>query len=79
MTEHDALILDLAGRLPRVFGVAETVVARETGLSMTRFWQRVNQLIDDPEALAADPVLVNRLRRIRETRARARQAVRLAG
>lgn len=38
------------------------------GLSITRYWQRVNRLLDTEEALAYNPVLVNRLRRLRTPR-----------
>jgi len=41
-------------------------------LSSTRYYQLLNALLDDPAALAHDPVLVQRLRRLRATRARAR-------
>jgi hypothetical protein len=33
-----------------------------------RYYQLLNALLDDPRALSHDPVTVNRLRRIRETR-----------
>jgi hypothetical protein len=42
------------------------------GVSSTRYYQMLNALLDDPAALAYDPVLVKRLRRLRATRARAR-------
>jgi hypothetical protein len=38
------------------------------GWSATRYHQAVNVLIDKPAALAVDPTLVNRLRRLRQTR-----------
>jgi hypothetical protein len=37
----------------------------------------LNALLDRPEALAADPMLVKRLRRLRAARQRARSARRL--
>jgi hypothetical protein len=46
-------------------------------MSATRYYQIVNALIDTPEALAFDPMLVKRLRRLRATRQRARSARRL--
>jgi hypothetical protein len=36
------------------------------GLSPTRYAQLLNRIIDEPAAIAWDPVLVNRLRRIRD-------------
>ena len=43
----------------------------------TRYYQALNNVIDRPEALAADPMLVKRLRRLRSGRQRARAARRL--
>jgi len=48
------------------------------GLSMPRYYQAINVLIDRPEALAQAPVLVQRLRRLRETRRAARSGAQLA-
>lgn len=38
------------------------------GLTVTRYYQLVNQLADNPAALAAEPVTVKRLQRIRSYR-----------
>jgi hypothetical protein len=46
-------------------------------MSGTRYYQVLNTLIDSPAALAFDPMLVKRLRRMRATRQRARSARRL--
>jgi hypothetical protein len=46
-------------------------------MSATRYYQVLNALIDKPEALARDPLLVKRLRRLRATRQRNRSAKRL--
>jgi hypothetical protein len=47
------------------------------GLSPARYYQLLNRLIDRPEALEYDPMLVQRLRRLRESRRRKRFARRL--
>ena len=65
MTDVEKRMLELAGARWRYAGSLEQVVRDELGISLTRFWQRVNQLCDTEEALAYSPVLVNRLRRIR--------------
>jgi len=44
------------------------------GMSATRYYQMLNELIDRPEALAFEPVLVKRLRRQRAKRERIRSA-----
>ena len=46
-------------------------------MSASRYYQILNALIDRPEALAHDPLLVKRLRRLREQRQRNRSAARL--
>ncbi|HEX7354257.1 MAG TPA: DUF3263 domain-containing protein, partial [Mycobacteriales bacterium] len=43
----------------------------------TRYYQILNALIDNPNALAVDPMLVKRLRRLRAARQRQRSARRL--
>ena len=48
------------------------------GLSSARYHQLLNRLIERPEALWYDPMLVRRLRRLREARRRKR-SVRRAG
>ncbi|WP_328943373.1 DUF3263 domain-containing protein [Streptomyces sp. NBC_00250] len=53
-------------------GAKERVVRESLGLSPTRYYQLLNALLDDPRALAHDPVTVNRLRRVREERQRRR-------
>ncbi|MBL1091935.1 DUF3263 domain-containing protein [Streptomyces sp. NPDC001739] len=49
-------------------GPKERAIRERLGLSPTRYYQLLNALLDDPRALAHDPVTVNRLRRIREAR-----------
>lgn len=65
MTDDDEKrMLELAGARWRYAGSLEQCVRDEFGISLTRFWQRVSQLLDREDALAYDPVTVNRLRRI---------------
>ncbi len=51
-------------------GSKEQAIRDTFGLSATRYYQVLNALLDDPLALAHDPVLVGRLRRLRASRAR---------
>jgi hypothetical protein len=53
----------------------ELEVRRRFGISAARYHQLLDRLIDLPEALRYDPVLVGRLRRLREDRRRARFAL----
>ena len=55
----------------------ERAVRARFGLSPARYYQLLNRLIDRPEALEYDPMLVQRLRRLREARRRKRFARRL--
>jgi hypothetical protein len=55
----------------------ELAVRNRFGISSARYYQMLNRLIDRPEALAHDPMLVQRLRRVRETRRRVRFVRRL--
>ncbi|MEU2112200.1 DUF3263 domain-containing protein [Streptomyces sp. NPDC087659] len=47
-------------------GAKERAIREDLGISPTRYYQLLNALLDDPRALAHDPVTVNRLRRVRE-------------
>ncbi|MER6564984.1 DUF3263 domain-containing protein [Streptomyces sp. NPDC001093] len=49
-------------------GAKERAIREELGLSPVRYYQLLNALLDDERALAADPVTVNRLRRVRDSR-----------
>ncbi len=58
-------------------GAKEQAIRELFDMSATRYYQVLNNLIDTPEALAADPMLVKRLRRLRASRQRQRSARRL--
>ncbi|NEA50850.1 DUF3263 domain-containing protein [Streptomyces sp. SID10815] len=64
--ERDILALERRGFSGP--GAKERAVREELGLSPVRYYQLLNALLDDTRALAHDPVTVNRLRRIRESR-----------
>ncbi|MFD4911073.1 DUF3263 domain-containing protein [Kitasatospora purpeofusca] len=69
---RDRAVLELEARSWRTAGAKERAVREELGLSSTRYYQLLNGLLDQPEALAHAPVLVNRLRRVRDARRAAR-------
>jgi hypothetical protein len=58
-------------------GAKEQAIRELFDMSATRYYQVLNNLIDTPAALAADPMLVKRLRRLRASRQRQRSARRL--
>jgi hypothetical protein len=72
LTEQDMRILAFERRGWRSAGVKEQAIAEVLDMSATRYYQLLNELIDRPEALAFDPVLVKRLRAQRARRQRMR-------
>ncbi len=77
LSERDAEILAFERQWWKYAGAKEQAVREKFQMSATRYYQVLNALIDKPEALAVDPLLVKRLRRLRETRQRVRSARRL--
>jgi hypothetical protein len=55
-------------------GAKEQAIREQFDMSATRYYQALNTLLDSPEALAHDPMLVKRLRRTREARRRSGSA-----
>ena len=53
-------------------GAKETAIRDRFGMTPTRYYQVLNALVDSPVALATDPLLVKRLRRVRAARRRGR-------
>jgi hypothetical protein len=58
----------------RSAGAKETAIPDTFGVTPTRYYQVLNALVDRPAALAADPLLVRRLRRLRSARRRGRSS-----
>jgi hypothetical protein len=54
-------------------GAKEQAIRDRFGISATRYYQVLNALLDRPEAVAYEPQIVNRLRRLRAARQRARR------
>ncbi len=77
LSERDRDILEFERQWWKYAGAKETAVREKFDMSATRYYQVLNALIDRPEALEADPLLVRRLRRLRATRQRQRSARRL--
>jgi hypothetical protein len=59
----------------RQAGAKETAIRDSFGVTPTRYYQVLNALVDRPDALAADPLLVRRLRRLRTARQRTRSSL----
>jgi Protein of unknown function (DUF3263) len=70
-------ILDFERDWQSATALKQLAVRRRFGVSPARYYQMLNRLIEQPEALRYDPMLVGRLRRLREARRRKRFARRL--
>ncbi|HKF31631.1 MAG TPA: DUF3263 domain-containing protein [Jatrophihabitantaceae bacterium] len=77
LTRRDREILMFERQWWKYAGAKEQAVRELFDMSATRYYQVLNALIDTPAALAADPLLVKRLRRLRASRQRQRSARRL--
>lgn len=77
LTARELEILAFERQWWKYAGAKEQAVRDLFDLSATRYYQVLNGLIDRPEALVADPMLVKRLRRLRTSRQRTRTARRL--
>ncbi|HEX2025794.1 MAG TPA: DUF3263 domain-containing protein [Actinomycetota bacterium] len=72
LDERSRAVLDFERDWWRRPEAKERAIRERLGLSPTRYYQLLNRLIDEPDALAYDPMLVKRLRRLRVARRRQR-------
>ncbi|MFF2030804.1 DUF3263 domain-containing protein [Arthrobacter sp. NPDC058192] len=77
LSARDQQMLALERQWWKYAGAKEQAIRELFDLSATHYYQILNALIDTEEALAHDPMLVKRLRRLRTSRQRARTARRL--
>ena len=66
LTDRDPAILAFEGERRRHGGAKEEAIRRAFDMPPARYYQLLGRLIDLPEALAHDPMLVRRLRRLRD-------------
>jgi hypothetical protein len=74
LTAREQEMLAFERRWWKYAGSKEQAIRELFDMSDTRYYQLLNTLIDRPEALVHDPMLVKRLRRLRQSRQRARSA-----
>ncbi|WP_336216560.1 DUF3263 domain-containing protein [Nonomuraea sp. LPB2021202275-12-8] len=74
LTDRELELLAFERHWWRYAGAKEQAIKETFGFSTTRYYQLLGELIDRPEALEQDPMLVKRLRRLRATRQRERAA-----
>lgn len=77
LDERSQRILALERSWWKYAGAKEQAITDMFSISPTNYYQLLNTLIDTDAALAHDPMLVKRLRRLRTTRHRARSAKRV--
>ena len=74
LEERARAILDFERGWWQEKGSKEEAIRGRFALSTARYYQLLNRLIDSPEALRYDPMLIKRLRRLRTARRRQRFA-----
>lgn len=74
LSERDVAILDFERSWWKHAGVKEQAIRERFDMSATRYYQLLNELLENPDALAHDPILVKRLKRLRTYRQRQRVA-----
>jgi Protein of unknown function (DUF3263) len=75
--EKDKEVLAFELQWWRDAGAKEEAIRRRFGVGPTAYYQLLSRLLDDPAAIAYDPMLVKRLQRQRASRRRRRPRRRL--
>ncbi|WOF23873.1 DUF3263 domain-containing protein [Microbacterium betulae] len=68
LSDRESAILAFEATWGGHSGAKEEGIRMQLGLSPARYYQLLGRLIDTEAAIAADPLLVKRLRRIRDER-----------
>lgn len=76
LSDLELRILEFEHRWYRHRGEKHVDLSREFGISPIRYFQILNHVIDKPAAVVVEPTLVNRLRRLRDSRRRMHGSVR---
>lgn len=66
LSDRELAFLAFEGEWRRHAGAKEEAIRAEFALTPARYYQVLGRLIDTPDALAHDPMLVRRLRRRRD-------------
>jgi hypothetical protein len=74
LTQRDIEILDFERSWWKHAGVKEQAIKERFDMSATRYYQLLNELLENPAAMSHDPILVKRLKRLRTYRQRQRVA-----
>lgn len=74
LSDLEVRILEFERSWWRYAGAKESAIRELFDLSAPRYYQLLNDLVDREDALLASPMLVKRLRRLRQARMSARSA-----
>jgi hypothetical protein len=77
LSDLEVKMLDFERQWWRYAGAKESAIKELFDLTPPAYYQMLNNLIDREDALSAEPILVKRLRRLRESRTAARSSTRL--
>ena len=77
LSELEVKMLEFERSWWRHAGLKESSIKELFNLTPPAYYQLLNNLIDREEALMAEPILVKRLRRLRESRTEARSSTKL--
>ncbi|MFD4457316.1 DUF3263 domain-containing protein [Nocardia sp. NPDC058480] len=77
LSRRELDILDFERKWWKYAGAKEDAIRELFAMSATRYYQVLNAIVDSDAALAADPMLVKRLRRLRASRQKSRAARKL--
>ena len=72
LSERDRAILDFERTWWTEPGPKDAAIKTRFEMSATRYYKLLNEVLDSAEAMAYDPLVVRRLRRLRDRRRRAR-------
>ncbi|SMY00789.1 MULTISPECIES: DUF3263 domain-containing protein [unclassified Brevibacterium] len=78
LSELEVSVLEFERRWWKYGGAKDHAIRERFDMSATSYFQILNSLLDNPAALASDPMLVKRLRRIRTTRQSERAQARVS-
>ena len=68
LSDLEVRILDFERQGWKYAGAKDAAIKELFNLSAKQYYELLNNLIDRPDALAASPLLIKRLRRLREAR-----------
>ena len=74
LTQRDTEILDFERSWWKHAGVKEQAIKERFDMSATRYYQLLNELLENPAAMDHDPILIKRLKRLRSYRQKQRVA-----